>query len=46
MLTFSAKQHGCRAFIKANKLNATYKFITEEDIFETYQDYIDLLEKI
>lgn len=40
------KAAGCRAFIKIQRMNATYRFVTEEDIFESAQEYTDLLARI
>ena len=40
------KAAGCRAFIKVQKMKATYKFVTEEDIFINNQEYLDLLARI
>ncbi len=40
------KAAGCRAFIKIQKMKATYKFVTEEDIFINNQEYLDLLARI
>lgn len=45
-LDVQCKAAGCRAFIKTQRMNATYKFITEEDIFNSAQEYADILARI
>lgn len=45
-LDVQCKAAGCRAFIKLHRMNASYHFITEEDIFSSMQEYLNLLKSI
>lgn len=46
--TVQRKASAARSFLKRNFKNniIEYRFITEEDIFENYQEYLDLLKTI
>lgn len=45
-LDVQSKAAGCRAFIKIQRMNATYHFITEEDIFANPKEYQEVLKRI
>ena len=46
--TVQRKASAARSFLKRNFKNniIEYKFITEEDIFDNYQQYLDILKTI
>lgn len=45
-LDVQSKAAGCRAFIRIQRMNATYHFVTEEDIFANLKEYQEVLKRI